>query len=53
MFYNILNDINTNKNTKNNLDIVIDNLSNIDIMKIHVIKEKLIHRFHNYKPFEF
>ena len=27
MFYNILNDINTNKNTTNNLDIVIDNLS--------------------------
>ena len=54
MFYNILNDINTNKNTTNNLDIVIDNLSNIDIIENTCNKrEKLIHRFHNYKPFEF
>lgn len=54
MFYNILNDINTNKNTTNNLDIIIDNLSNIDIIENTCNKrEKLIHRFHNYKPFEF
>ena len=54
MFYNILNDINTNKNNTNNLDIIIDNLSNIDIIENTCNKtDKLIHRFHNYKPFEF
>jgi hypothetical protein len=56
MFYNILNDININtnfNNETNDIDILSNNLSNINIVNSDCTStEELVNVFYNMKPFE-